>query len=283
MICQANRIGRHTLLFHSISLEQLRAVREALALDHFETFQFCQEMQVGIGTAVGRLSHFVYGLDPAPHKLGGIMTPGRAKRIKSLVKRRGPLPSGSYKKSVERILALLIPKVPDGEQLHLITDGKQDYRTAAQSHINSGKLRMDIFSNPPRRLKHEPKSADAKVRDQAMFPVDLLHKLIRHCMANHKRETIAHGRRVNSIMLRLYVFIAWRNFVKDKSERRPQNKTPAMDVGLVDCFLNWKQVLSRRLYPWKQSLASMDSRLYAMKMETPAVGRNKHHDLVNAY
>ena len=120
-------------------------------------------------------------------------------------------------------------------------------------------------------------------RDQAMFPVDLLHKLIRHSNANHKRETIAHGRRVNSIMLRLYAFKVWRNFGKDKSERCPQRKTPGMEIGLVDRFLGWKAVLSHRMFPWRQNLSDTEHRLYAMKMKTPAVGRNRHHDLVNAY
>jgi hypothetical protein len=116
-----------------------------------------------------------------------------------------------------------------------------------------------------------------------MFPVDLLHKLIRHSSANHKRETIAHGRRGNAIMLRLYGFTTWRNYIKDKSERRPQRRTPAMELGLVDRFLDWKQVLSRRLFPWRLKLSDMELRLYAMAMETKAVGNNRHHQLTNAF
>ena len=283
VVHQANRIGRHSLLLHALALERIKHLRESLALDHAETFQYCQEMPLGIGTAVGKESLFTYGLDPVPHRAGGEMTPGRARRLKTLEKRVGPLPTGSYCKSTERILDQLIPKMPSGEQLHLITDGKPDYRAAARLHIESGKLRMDIYPNPPRRLKHVPRGKQAAVRDRAMYPVDLLHKLIRHSSANHKRETLAHGRRANSIILRLYGFTTWRNFAKDKSERCPQHKTPAMEIGLTDRLWDWKQALSRRLFPWRQTLSEMEQRLYAMKMDTPAVGKNRRHDLVNAY
>ncbi len=283
VVHQANRIGRHSLLLHTLALERMKYLRETLVFDHAETYQYCQEMPLGIGTAVGMESLFIYGLDPVPHRAGGAMTPGRARRIKALEKRAGLLPTGSYRKSTERILDQLLPKAPPGEQLRLITDGKPDYRTAARRHIESGKLRMETYPNPPRRLKHVPRGRQAVARDRAMFPADLLHKLIRHSSANHKRETLAHGRRTNSITLRLYGFATWRNFIKDKSERCPQHKTPAMEVGLTDRFWDWNQVLSRRLFPWRQKLSEMERKLYAMRMITPAVGKNRHHDLVNAF
>jgi len=280
---QANRIGRHALLLNALAMEQMGTIRESVVFDHAETFQYSQEMPVGIGTVVGKASLFTYSLDPTPHRLGGAMTPGRAKRLKALEKRCGKLPTGSYRRSTERILEQLIPKVRPGEQLHLITDGKPDYQAAARRHIASGILRMEAFPNPPRRPKHEPSGKQALVRNRAMYPVDLLHKLIRHSSANHKRETIAHGRRINAIMLRLYGFTAWRNFIKDKSERCPQRKTPAMEVGLMDRFLDWRQVLSRRLFPWRASLSEMERQLYSKVLETPAIGHNRHHELANAF
>ena len=283
VVQQANRIGRHGILFHALAIEQLAAVRESIVFDHAETFQYTQEMPVGIGTAVGSRSWFTYGLDPVPRRAGGPMTAGRAKRLQSLRKRFGELPVGSYRESMERILGQLLRKVPSGDQLHLVTDGKPEYLAATKEHIASGMLRVDVYPNPPRRRKHEPRGSQAIVRDRAMFPVDLLHKLIRHSSANHKRETIAHGRRGNAIMLRLYGFTTWRNYIKDKSERRPQRRTPAMELGLVDRFLDWKQVLSRRLFPWRLKLSDMELRLYAMAMETKAVGNNRHHQLTNAF
>jgi hypothetical protein len=268
---------------NALAMERMGAIHETVVMDHAETFQYSQEMPVGIATVVGKESLFTYCLDPTPHRLGGTMTPGRAKRLKKLEKRWGKLPIESYRRSTERILGLLIPKVRAGEQLHLITDGKPDYRVAAGRYVASGILRMEVHLNPPRRPKHEPRGQQATLRDRAMYPVDLLHKLIRHSSANHKRETIAHGRRINAIMLRLYGFTVWRNFIKDKSERCPQHKTPAMELGLTDRLLNWREVLGRRLFPWRAKLSVMEKQLYSMAMETAPVGHNRHHRAVNCF
>jgi len=283
VVHQANRIGRHSLLLQALAVEQMESLKEAVVFDHAETFQYSQEMPVGVGTAVGRESLFTYGLDPVPHRLGGARTASRVKRLKALKKRWGTLPTASYGKSTERILDRLMPKVRSGERLQLITDKKPEYLTAARRYITAGKLHLEVFPNPPRRPKHESRGKQASVRDRAMYPVDLLHKLIRHSSANHKRETIAHGRRVNAIMLRLYGFTVWRNFIKDKSERCPQHRTPAMEVGLTDRFLDWRQVLGRRLFPWRHRLSGMERNLYSMMVQTPAAGKNRRHDLRNAF
>ena len=283
VVHQANRIGRHALLLHADSLETMKAIEEPLVLDHMETFEYCQEMQLGVATVVGSRTGLVLALDPVPHRSGGEMTPGRAKRLHALVERHGPLPAGSYRRSTERVLARLLPKAESGSRLHLIADGKPSYRKAAQPHIDSGRLRLDTYLNPPRRRKHEPNSRSAVARDRAMFPVDVLHKLIRHSNANHKRETIAHGRRANAVMLRLYVLAAWVNYIKDQSVRTPRDRTPGMAAGLIDRFLDWKQLLGRRLFPWRRKLSGMDRKLYSMAMITPAVGNNRRHDLINAF
>ena len=61
-----------------------------------------------------------------------------------------------------------------------------------------------------------------------MFPVDLLHALLRHSLAAHKRETIAFGRRLNAIVERLFLTAIWRNFVKGVSERKNDPTTPEL-------------------------------------------------------
>jgi hypothetical protein len=58
-----------------------------------------------------------------------------------------------------------------------------------------------------------------------MFAVDVLHGLWRHSSANHRRETIAFARRANAIMERGYLFAVWRNFVKARTERHPEQGT----------------------------------------------------------
>ena len=116
-----------------------------------------------------------------------------------------------------------------------------------------------------------------------MFPVDLLHGLIRHSTAPHKRESIAFGRRLNALIERLYVFLVWRNFIKGRSERKPDPSTPAMWLGLTDRPWGWRTALARRLFPGRERLEGAGRELYRREWTTPVLPHNTRHDLKLAY
>jgi hypothetical protein len=67
----AERLGRHAILFHARCRASLPSIQEAVVHDHFETFVGRQDRALGIGTAVGSQSWFVYDIDPAPHRGSG--------------------------------------------------------------------------------------------------------------------------------------------------------------------------------------------------------------------
>ena len=110
-----------------------------------------------------------------------------------------------------------------------------------------------------------------------MFPADLLHGLLRHSLAAHKRETIAFGRRLNAIVERLFLVAIWRNFVKGVSERRGDRTTPAMRLGLTDRPWKWERVLGRRLFPDREKLAGVWLELYGRDWPTPELPSNTRH------
>jgi hypothetical protein len=116
-----------------------------------------------------------------------------------------------------------------------------------------------------------------------MFAVDLLHKLIRHSMAHHRRETIAFGRRLNAQLERGFLLAVWRNLVKARTERRPDPTTPAMFLKLTDEPWSWTRVLARRLFPWRVSVPNSWMKIYRRDWVTSAVGNNRRHTLVNAF
>ena len=116
-----------------------------------------------------------------------------------------------------------------------------------------------------------------------MFPVDLLHGLLRHSLAAHKRETIAFGRRLNAIIERMFLVAIWRNFVKGVSERRSDRTTPAMRLGLTDRPWTWERVLGRRLFADREKLDGMWLELYRRDWTTPELPSNTHHRRVFAY
>jgi hypothetical protein len=249
---------------------------EAIVLDHFETFEFSQDLPFGVATPVGSVSWFVYGVDPAPHARTGPRSEVQQTRVRS----RPMRPSrGGYRGSTRRVLSTLLPLVPEGKRLDLVGDGHPAYDEVAG---HDPRVRLHRFPNPRRGPKGSPRSADATARDRAMFPSDLLHALLRHTVAHHRRETIAFGRRLNALIERLYLTVVWRNFVKRRSERKPDSVTPAMYVGLASELWTWRRVLSRRLFPDRESLSPSARELYQRGWTTPVLTHNTSHTLRHA-
>ena len=158
-------------------------------------------------------------------------------------------PHRSYVESIERTIQALLPKVSPPNRLRLKADGRIDYVAAVRRLGVEGRVRLRQYPNPKRGPKGTPRSSEAKVRDAAMFPVDSLHQLIRHSNSEHKRETISFGRRLESILGRAHLTAVWKNFIKFRSERRPDRTTPAMKVGLAKTPWEWKRIFVRRLFP----------------------------------
>jgi transposase-like protein len=252
------KLGRHALLLQALALERIEGIDEPVVADHFESFVYSQLEALGIGTAVGHESWFVYVVDPAPHRRGGRITP--AQRRKAARRRRPDPPKGEMQRSFRRMLDVLLERVSPGEKLTLLTDDHPAYRSAVAGHPDRSRVHHRIYPNPKRGPKGSPRSREAMVRDEAMFPVDVLHGLLRHTCADHGRETIAFGRRINAGMERSFLTATWRNFVKGRSERKPDRTTPAMRLGLADRPWSWARVLAQRLFfrrvrvpePWKR-------------------------------
>ena len=252
----AERLGRHAILFHARCLASLPCIQEAVVHDHFETFVGRQDRALGIGTAVGSQSWFVYDIDPAPHRGSGRRpdrTPDQSKTSVS---------NSSYVKSIQRTFRGLMSHSTEDNRLTCIVDGRNDYRVAARAVDLRSRITLRVYPNPKRGPKGAPRSQEARDRDHAMFPVDQLHQLLRHTCADHKRETIAFGRRIESIIGRAHLMAVWKNFIKGRSERRPDRTTPAMKVGLTGSRWRWERLLSRRLFPERERLTDTAALIY---------------------
>jgi hypothetical protein len=275
------RLGRHALLLLARALRHLAGrLAEPVVLDHFETFEFTQDLPFGIATPVGHDSWFVYGLDPAPHARTGQRSAAQEARRA----RRPRRPTrGGYDRSSARTVRQLLALRPAGRPLDLIGDGHPAYDHAARRPGHAGRVRLQRFPNPRRGPKGSPRSAAAWARDRAMFPVDALHGLFRHSVAHHRRETIAFGRRLNALMERLFLTVVWRNFVKGRSERQPDPDTPAMHLGLAGEPWSWRRTLARRLFPGRETLPPVWLELYRRDWTTPLLPSNIRHRLRHAY
>jgi hypothetical protein len=231
-------------------------VSETIVHDHLEVFIGRQDRALGLGTAVGFESWFVYDIDPAPHRGSGRRPDRRSDREASSRSNR------SYVKSIERTLRGLMAQVPEGQPLVCNVDGRLDYPAAVRAAGLGSRVSLRVYPNPKRGPKGTPRSPEAIERDRAMFPVDQLHQLLRHSCADHKRETIAFGRRLESIVGRAHLLAVWKNFIKGRSERRPDRTTPAMRLGMTDTRWRWERVLSRRLFFEREPLSDSARAIY---------------------
>ncbi|HEU4403577.1 MAG TPA: hypothetical protein VFT43_15875 [Candidatus Polarisedimenticolia bacterium] len=272
----AARLGRHAMLLLSRALGELRGrVGEPFVLDHFETFEFTQDYPFGVATLVGAESWFVYNLDPAPHGRTGRLSGFQERRARSRPRRSN---RGGYAGSTQRTFDLLLALGKADRPALVRGDGHPAYDRAAARH----RLVLERYPNPPRGPKGSPRSAAARVRDTALFPVDLLHKILRHTLAHQRRQTIAFGRRLNAVMERLFLAAVWRNFIKRRSERRPEPRTPAMHLCLTEVPWGWKRLLARRLFFHHQPLPAPWASLYLRQWMTPLLPSNTRHQPVRA-
>ena len=276
---QSARLGRHALLLTASALAELASLDEELVADHFETFVGTQDYPVGVATVVGKKSSFVYALEPAPHARAGKRSAFQEAKRRT----RPPQPTrGGYEGSMTRVIEALLHFFPEERSIDLTTDGHSSYRQVLARPAFRGRVRHAAYPNPERGPKGSPRSAEAVVRDRAMFPVDALHGLLRHSESHHRRETIAFGRRTNAILERLYLAIAWRNFVKGVSERKPDRMTPAMRLGLTSEPWSWARVLARRLFPARVRVPASWLEVYRRTWVTPGI-LNSAHQLSLAY
>jgi hypothetical protein len=252
----AERLGRHAILFHARCRAELPGVSEAIVHDHWEVFVGRQDRALGIGTAVGAQSWFVYDIDPAPHR-------GSGRRPETTMDKEAvSSPNRSYIQSIQRTFRGLMPHVSEAQPLVCNVDGRKDYRVAVRAHDLRSRVVLRSYPNPKRGPQGTPRSPEAIERDRAMFPVDQLHQLLRHSCADHKRETIAFGRRLESIVGRAHLMTVWKNFIKSRSERAPDRTTPAMRLGMTDMRWRWERVLSRRLFPEREPMSEAARMIY---------------------
>jgi len=260
----ADRLGRHAILFQARCSAHLPAPAEAIVHDHWEVFIARQDHALGIGTAVGASSWFVYDVDPAPHRGSG-RRPDRKPADGTTARVNRP-----YVASIRRSIRRLIPHLSTSDRLVLRVDGRMDYPAALRDAALRSRVVLEVFPNPKRGPKGTPRSPEAIRRDLAMFPVDQLHQLLRHTCSDHKRETIAFGRRLESILGRAHLMAVWKNFIKARSERAPDPSTPAMRLGLSGERWRFERILTRRLFQHREPVSGSALRIYR-KLWTPGL------------
>ena len=262
VLLHANRLGRHCQLFH----ERYRPrgpLREPLALDGFQSFEYSQFHPTWYHVVAGRRSHFFYGFTDSELRRSGRMTPAQQRTRRALEQRHGRPRSRSVEEETATVLAIVCPS-PQAIELH--TDEHRDYPRALRRLPH---LRVRHLTTPSRA---------ARTPENPLFAINLLDLLIRHSGANHKRETIAFAKRRQMAIWRLWVMLVWRNYMKWVSERRRQD-TPAMRLGILGRRLSVSAVLSRRLFVSRAGLPRRWQTYYWGRTVTRLMPRGRDHHL----
>jgi hypothetical protein len=266
ILLHANRLGRHCLLYHD-RLRPRGVTREPLVLDGLQSFEYSQYYPTWYHALVGKTSHFIYGFTDSELRRSGRMTAAQKRRRAQLEQRFGRPDPRSTEHEVAAVMALVCP-TPQPLELH--TDEHTDYPRALK-RVRHLTVEHHTTSSRAARTAHNP-----------LFSINLLDLLVRHSGANHKRETIAFAKRRQMAILRLWVLVVWRNYLKWFSERG-REQTPAMRGGVVPRRLRVPDVLRQRLFVSRTRLPDRWLPYYWGQVVTRAMPTGRAHGLRYAF
>jgi hypothetical protein len=262
----AARLGRHALVY----LEAHRPKgppREPLVVDGFETFAFSQYYPLHLNLAVGAHSHFVYGFTESELRRKGRMTKDQKRRRAQEEDRGGRPDPRALERGMAELVALVVPA---GAGACLRSDEHPAYPRA-------------LRRLPDRAIRHEvTPSTRARTARNPLFPVNRQDLMLRHCGANHRRETIAFSKLRAGVIERAALQAVFMGFCKPFSEKR-QDATPAQRLGLTERRLGVRDVLARRLFASRVALPAVWQRYYERRVLTRRLPHSKPHTLRYAF
>jgi transposase-like protein len=258
----SDRLGRHALLFHE-KMRPKGPIREPVALDSFESFEYSQFYPTSYHVAAGRNSHFFYGFTDSECRRRGSMTKKQKERRAVLEERLGRPDPRSIELEVARLLECV---APDPQPLELHTDEHKSYPRAVRRLRDHAIAHRTISSRAARTTRNP------------LFEINLLDLLMRHTGSNHKRETIAFSKRRASAAYRMALFLVWRNWMRSFSVRT-RGPSPAMMLGLADRLLGVKEVFRKRLFPSLVLLPERWRVYYGKLLPTRAIPNGRSHAL----
>ena len=253
----AARLGQHALLFHE-TLRRRHPVNEPLALDSFVSFAYSQYFPTHYHVVAGRQSHYFYGFMESERRRGGTMTTTQKRRREELEHKLGRPDPRANEKAVTALLRLLLD---DAQSIDLASDQDHDYSRAIR-HLGV------------RVRHHTVSSRAARTARNPLFSINLLDLLIRHSSANHKRETIAFSKSRAGAIHRLWLFLAWRNYVKVFSEKSG-GLTPAQRVGITSRRWKLRALFGRRKFATRASIPAPWLVHWGSRTPTRAIGARK--------
>lgn len=247
------RLAQQALLIHGEMLARLSGtIDEPVVFDGLRTFADSQNEPLDLNTAVLAASGFLVDIDAAPLRRSGTMTPVQRRRRRERDRRLGRPDPRARLQSTLAFLARLEPLVRRGRPLELRTDEEKEYGRAVRRYR---RLAIEHATTSSRRRRDER---------NPLWRVNHLHRLMRHALANQKRETLSFSKRLRGVIDRALTYIVWHNCTKGISERttRGARDTPAMRLGLESRSLRGEEIFRRRRFPGRTGIADSLRAMY---------------------
>jgi transposase-like protein len=255
------RLGRHCLLYHGHLLARASPFAD-IAIDGLVSFERSQYHPFEHLVAVDRRTGFVIHFTDAPLRRSGAMTDYQKSRREQLERAIGRPDPRAVQTATQALLEVALRGTVTA---HVFSDRHKAYPRAMRQ------LRQTI-------IHHRIDSRAKRDRHNALFEINLLDLLVRHCLKNHTRETIAFSKRRQESAYRLAILLVWRNCIKRRREKRSR-QTAAMELGLRDRIQTEEDVLSRRLFVSLIPLDPWWRDYYWRRVETGAQAVNRRHEL----
>jgi hypothetical protein len=261
-----SRLGRHCMLFHWKHMEAASPPR-ALVVDGFESFELSQYYPFHHHVAVEKDTDFIVYFTDSELRRKGRMTPQQKRRRCELERQFGRPDPQAVRKDMTELLRV---SLSGQSRATVYSDDHRGYPPALRS------VRCDV-------THHVTSSRAYRDRTNKLWEVNLLDVLIRHCGANHRRETIAWSKRRVASAERLAIFLVWRNYIKGRREKIRGSPTPAMARGMTGGVYTVDDVLAMRIFPAHFSLPSRWQDYYNRTVMTRALGLQRTHTAKHAY
>lgn len=228
--------GQHCQRLHQRLLRASRATRaHTFLLDELETFEHNRRLApLTVPVLIERPSYFVLHAEVAPLPCRGRSRALERRNQAARAPRLGPRRSGS-RAAVARCWEVLAGWV--GERpLAVSTDLKPSYATSLRERFGT-------------RAAHTPTSGRARrVWGSQLFAINHTFALLRDGLSRLVRRSWAVSKRGEWLRAHLWIWIAWRNYVRRITNRR-RRETPAMVLGVLGQPMGLNELLGKREFP----------------------------------
>ncbi len=262
---QISRLGRHCLLFHRSMMEGVGPPK-TIAIDGFESFELSQYHPFHFHLAVEPDTSFFNHFTDSELRRKGRMTDAQKQRRFKLERKFGRPDPKAVEKDVGELMQTVIGQA---DRITVLSDQHQTYSRVLKRMVC--------------RVKHRTVSSkDHRDRNNLLWEINRLDRMIRHSQAGHVRETLAWPKRRQRASERLGVFLVWWNYMRPRWAKRGR-ASPGMLRGIVDDVIGVGRLLSERIFRSRVECPGRWGQYYDSTIITRGLEGQARHRLTLAY